>query len=550
MVAAVSASVAILAVYALAPWVSLAWKANVARGVERRMILAVLASVLIAHAALLAAAPVVAAWGVARFRKDRKAGRRSARGVRMAALGLATLLGLALAEGASAAWWAIAHRLPRLPSTFEADGPGRPARILVVGESSALGEPYQDWLSIGKIVAWQVEKAVPGREVEVDFAARGGVSLEAIYPQVANVQKRPDVVLVVSGHNEFQAHFAWDRSVPYYRDEPRENWGNLFLRAASRVSPTARMVREAIEAQALDLAPAPKVSRGAVDVPCCTVEEAEDRLSQFRRRLEAIADWSRSVGAATIFVVPASNDGGFEPNRSVLPPSATKAQRQSLAAEMARLREAESADPVLATASYRAVIARDPGFAEAQFRLARLLEASGAIGEARDRYLLARDLDAMPQRCRSAFQDTIRRVGSSRGTLVVDGPRVLAALVPDGLLDDRLFHDAHHPTLAGYTALASEALGLIRSRRLLGWPESVPAPRLDPSEVAHHFHFGPAGWAEVCRRSGTWYENEAYLRFDPSERLAKSKRSLRASELIKSGAAPEATGVPGVGPGW
>ncbi len=45
--------------------------------------------------------------------------------------------------------------------------------------------------------------------------------------------------------------------------------------------------------------------------------------------------------------------------------------------------------------------------------------------------------------------------GSGRGhaaVLLVDGPRVLEAISPHGILDDGLFHDAQHPNLRGYVA--------------------------------------------------------------------------------------------------
>ncbi len=461
----------------------------------------------------------------------------------------AFLIGLVLAEAASAAWWAISHRLPALPSRFEDDsGPDRPMRILVIGESSALGEPYQDWVSIGRILAWQLGQVFPGKAVEVETQARGGASLEVIFPSIRQVTHRPDIVLVYSGHNEFQAHFSWDRTVPYYWDEGREPLPLAALRLAARASFLGRMVRQAIETQGLDAAPGPKAARRLVDVPCCTREEAEDRLVQYRIRLAAIADWCRAIGATPILVVPAGNEGGFEPNRSVLPPGTTKAGRDALALAMNAIRDAEASRPVVAIASYRALLARHPGFAEAHFRLARLLEKSGSFGDARVHYASARDLDAMPQRCRSSFQQAVRRVGSDRGAIVVDGPRLFSEAAAHGLLDDHLFHDAHHPTLRGYTILARDALRQLKERRSLGWPPSAPAPGLDPSEVARHFHIGPKEWAEVLRRCATWYNGELYLRYEPAERLAKCLRTRWAADRILAGEAPEDVGVAGLSP--
>ena len=45
--------------------------------------------------------------------------------------------------------------------------------LLVLGESrTAKGEPYDPYISVGQIVAWQLERALPGRSVKVEIARR------------------------------------------------------------------------------------------------------------------------------------------------------------------------------------------------------------------------------------------------------------------------------------------------------------------------------------------------------------------------------------------
>ncbi|MGO9469431.1 MAG: hypothetical protein ACLQIB_47040 [Isosphaeraceae bacterium] len=50
--------------------------------------------------------------------------------------------------------------------------------FVVVGESSARGEPYYPWLSVGQILGWQLEQVFPGRKIRVDVRADGGFCLE------------------------------------------------------------------------------------------------------------------------------------------------------------------------------------------------------------------------------------------------------------------------------------------------------------------------------------------------------------------------------------
>ena len=56
-----------------------------------------------------------------------------------------------------------------LPTRFP-DPPGDAViDLVVVGESSAEGVPYNPWVSIGRLVAWKLGEAIPGRSVRVQM---------------------------------------------------------------------------------------------------------------------------------------------------------------------------------------------------------------------------------------------------------------------------------------------------------------------------------------------------------------------------------------------
>jgi hypothetical protein len=86
---------------------------------------------------------------------------RAPRLARALALGPALAFGMSVAEGVSAARLAAMRMpFPRLTTGFP-DPPGdRTVDVVVLGESSAVGAPYQDWLSVGKIVAWKLGDAL------------------------------------------------------------------------------------------------------------------------------------------------------------------------------------------------------------------------------------------------------------------------------------------------------------------------------------------------------------------------------------------------------
>jgi hypothetical protein len=460
--------------------------------------------------------------------RSRRLGGTARRGIlRALAACLACLLALIALELGSAAWRTWMHRLPALPVTFEPSPPDA-YRILVLGGSSALGEPYRPWLSVGQIVAWQLQEAVPGRRFECEILAWLGDSLEKQHRKLAGIRRRPDAVIIYSGHNEFVARFENGREErdPGIDEEPR-SW--LLRRAyrATLLSPSCRLAYEVISKNRLDEPPLAGRHQ-LIDPPLCSPSEAADILADFRRRLEAIVAYCERIGALPILIVPPSNESGFEPSRSTLPPSASAPDRRWVVDTFTTARAAEPSDPARAAAGYAAILDRFPDFAEAHFRLARLLEREGKPAEAGPHYLAALDHDGLPIRCPAPFRDAYREVARRHpGCILVDGRRELAVISPDGLIGDRAIQDAHHPTLAGSAALAGAVLRELQLRKTFGQARPIALP-LDPDSCARHFGMDGPKWATVFERTSVHYKRVAGYRYDPEERLEKSRRFAEA----------------------
>src|SRR5262249_33828996 len=105
-----------------------------------------------------------------------------------------------------------------LPESFP-DPPGdAEIDLVVVGESSAEGVPYNEWVSIGRLVAWQLEEAIPGRRVRPRVLANSGDTLELQHQRLASLTRRPDLMIVYCGHNEFGSRLHGAREVEHYDD--------------------------------------------------------------------------------------------------------------------------------------------------------------------------------------------------------------------------------------------------------------------------------------------------------------------------------------------
>ena len=153
----------------------------------------------------------------------------------------------------------------------------------------------------------------------------------------------------------------------------------------------------------------------------------------------------------------------------------------------------------------------------------------------------------MPLRCPEAFRQAYRDVAARHPSVVlVDSARVLEPLSPHGILDDHMFHDAQHPTLLAYIALAQDLLKQLRERHAFQW-YATPVPTIDPDECARHFGLGRDEWVRVCERSAWFYMATAYIRYDPRSRKEREEAFRRAARQVKEGRSPELAGVTGLG---
>src|SRR5262249_42087230 len=159
----------------------------------------------------------------------------------------------------------------------------------------------------------------------------------------------------------------------------------------------------------------------------------------------------------------------------------------------------------------------------------------------------ARDRDGYPIRCTTPFQDVYREVGARHGVILIDGQAELHAIGRRGLLDDRLFQDAMHPSLRGQIALAQAVLRELRAQQAFGWPEDTPAPIIDPSRCAARFGLGPDAWKKICLWGIQFATYAQGLRHDPAPRLHRKTAHAAAYERLVAGEGVEALGLPNVG---
>ena len=546
------AALAAYVVWTLGPPFVSSWWSGLPRTSRRRISVGFLDGCLVAYGAALAGSLLGGAISLYRVIRGRRCRERRPRSARVLLLCCASLCAVGMLE--IAAWSLAAYgRIPPQPPPIPplvpsaASGDSR-LTLLVLGESSAEGQPFQGWYSIGHVIAWQLERARPGRKVDLQMRASGGTNLESSVALLESVPRRPDLVLLCSGHNEFQARWGWTHTVNYYPEDRAERPRDTLADRVGGPTPFTRLLLEAVDRQAIDEPPPVSNKRRVVDRPICDAETRRRILRDFTAQVATLVSWCERSGAVPILVIPAGNDVGFDPDRSVLDPGTPTSERERFARDFLAAKALENEDSEAAIAAYRGLIARQPLFAETHFCLAQRLQARGDIDEAREHYTLARDYDGLPMRCPSVYQEVYRSIAATHPSVIlIDAPNRLPAISPTKLLDDNLFHDGQHPSYRAYLALAQEALDQLRDHDLFSLKEAA-LPPVDPAECAIHFGLDKnERWAEVCRRAASFWGRVASTRHDSRERRSRFERLTRAAKEIERGVAPEDSGIPGLG---
>ncbi len=440
------------------------------------------------------------------------------------------LLGTGVAEVGALFWLKWLHRLPTWPRA--AAHPTDEIELVVIGESSARGVPYDDWLSVGQIVGRELQRVTVAHRVHVNVLAESGATLEVMHQKLAGLDRRPDVLIIYCGHNEFLARFPLDNRVAYYDDELPRDRRDRWWQLVGRVSPFLTLVQESLAKQRVGVIPARGLStmETIVGRPACSRDEANGIVVDFQRHLASIVATCARIGCLPVLIIPPGNDAS-DPTQSYASPSTTADVRHALFRQLTEIRTFERSDPVSAIAAYQKLLAQQPTHALLRFRLARLLENQGEYREAQHHYVLARDHDGLPLRCISRLEAVYRSVARQygNGVVLVDGPAVLRAESRHGILDDGLFHDNVHPTLAGYVALAGAVIAELKTRSAFGWPATTPVPVLGIQSCARDFGFRARDWGTVCQRAAAQYGQIAFLTVDSAERVQWRDRYASAA---------------------
>jgi tetratricopeptide (TPR) repeat protein len=361
-------------------------------------------------------------------------------------------------------WRFFPPSLARRPvPCFLTTKPSGAVRIFVLGGSTAQGVPEPSF-SFGRILEVMLRDRYPGVRFEVVNAAMTAINSHVALPIARDCAAwQPDLFVVYMGNNEVVG--------PYGPGTVFQQWSPSlkFIRASIWVKSTrvGQLLGDVIRwFHPRD--DSPTEWRGMEMFLGNQVAADDPRLASvydnYRQNLIDICGVARRAGAAVILSTVAVN-------LKDCPPLASRHRSDLSLEELARWEslyqagvERESSDRWQEAAEqYEAAARIDDRFAELQFRLGRCLAALRRFKEARDRFILARDLDALRFRADTRINATIREVAAEQEAsrvCLTDAEQELAKNDPasGGILGGDLFYEHVHLTFDGNYLLARAIL--------------------------------------------------------------------------------------------
>lgn len=463
---------------------------------------------------------------------------------------------LLMALSESACLLILSSLNPTTPLTFPEHLPqpdDNNLHIASTGGSTSLGWPWQPYYSISRVAAWQLKRQLDAasdalnaesrdrdgaqgyRNVIVHNVAQAGDALKQDIEQVSQLQLKPHVLFVYTGHNEL-----------YHDVNIQLRTSNSVVPAVDRFlswSPTFSLIDRVLTERFNVLWRRVQRERQLVDDPYLTDKQRAQRLAIFMDRLRSLSQYCRRQDIELIWFIPAASESTCPPNRSTIRSHGSSTQDSIAVAayQKARLHE-QRQEWNLAAEIYQSALRDYPDMAEFHFRLGHCLLHTNQPQTARVSFQRALETDAFPVRAQADHRQAVEQVAREYGNATIDTAAILRRMTLHGILDETVILDDVHPTLRGVFVLGTEAADVIRDLALKDFPRTGAAAYGSFRESLVALDIDPAVIEGAYERLAGVLLNRALLRFEHSHWISLSDRLRTAAMELRSGESlPEST---------
>ncbi|MCZ6644530.1 MAG: GDSL-type esterase/lipase family protein, partial [Gammaproteobacteria bacterium] len=333
-----------------------------------------------------------------------------------------------------------------LVSSIVSPKPNDSFRIFVYGGSTAQGEPTPEFGFVRQLEFW-LRELHPDKSLEIyNFAGAGRTSAYARRKVAESITLEPDLLIVLSGHNEF-----------LYRS-------------------TESLPNRIVASFALTRSLARKLSRMQAGVSPDNIAEPnykgyDHNSSVFRQKVQAysenladIVETARQHDTPVVLVSAPSNLSNWPPTYQGLANNNHEEQQKKWVQEVGDYLADGLSEAAITGIEKN--LAEYPDDALLLYLLGTSYEASGDFEQARSLYLKAKDLDPIPWRVLSQFNQSMRKLAKLEGVYLADAERSFEQHVDHGLVGFTLVVDNCHPTPLGNAIIARSILEVMQRQRL------------------------------------------------------------------------------------
>lgn len=340
---------------------------------------------------------------------------------------------------------------------FDVDKSSDTYRIFVLGASAALGVPEPAY-GFDRFLEIMLEHEYPRTDFEVITPAMPAINSHAVYQIARSCAKfEPDLIVVYLGNNEVVGPYGAGTVLAPLSP----NLAMIRAIAAMTRTRSGQLYQELLNA----VGSAGKVpqSWGGMEMFLNEQVRADSEslktvYSHFEQNLRDICSVGIKAGAQIILSNVGCNLKDSPPFVSLNRDGLAKTEKQQWDALYQQGIEQEiGGDYEQAVASYLAAVQIDDTFADLQFRLGRCYWLLGDYVRAKDRYVLAREYDALRFRADSRINQVIRSASEGReseGVYFVDTVKALESNSPHQTPGNELFYEHVHYRFEGNYVLA------------------------------------------------------------------------------------------------
>jgi tetratricopeptide (TPR) repeat protein len=328
-----------------------------------------------------------------------------------------------------------------------ASKPRNTYRIVVLGESAAMGDPDPAY-AFSRYLQVMLQDRYPQMRFEVINTGSVAINSYVMLPVAEGLAgKQPDLFIIYSGNNEVVGPYGPGTALTSSAMQLPVIRANIWLRSTRIGQLLTRVGTQKREWGGMQMFLDKQVP---ADSPL--LRYAYENYAANLRDTIAVA---RHAGARVIVSTIVTNLKDCAPFASAHRVGLTALELEkfdALVKQGANLEATRSYPPALE--AYSAAERIDDRYAELAFRLARVRWALGDYAAARDSFQRARDLDSLRFSADSKLNDINRGAASIPGVETVDADAVFAEQSPNNIVGGELLYDHVHPTPEGNYLLA------------------------------------------------------------------------------------------------